>query len=92
MRSPLACVLLAGIRAYRYLLSPWVGNQCRFVPSCSLYAQEAVCLHGAVRGGILAALRIGKCHPWHPGGFDPVPGAAESSAAGSDKHEGRVCR
>ena len=66
-------LLLATIRAYQYLLSPWVGNQCRFYPTCSHYAAEAIERHGALKGGWLAVKRISKCHPWHPGGFDAVP-------------------
>ena len=66
-------LLLALIRAYRYLLSPWWGGSCRFTPSCSSYAMEAIERHGAVRGGWLALRRIARCHPWCAGGFDPVP-------------------
>ena len=66
-------LLLALIRAYRYLLSPWWGSQCRFTPTCSEYAAEAIERHGALHGGWLALRRIGRCHPWHAGGFDPVP-------------------
>jgi putative membrane protein insertion efficiency factor len=58
---------------YRYLLSPLLGPRCRFMPSCSEYAMQALHTHGAVRGGWLSARRLCKCHPWHPGGFDPVP-------------------
>ena len=65
--------LLAAIRAYRYLLSPWWGGQCRFSPTCSEYAMEAVREHGSLRGSWLALRRVSKCHPWHQGGFDPVP-------------------
>ena len=65
--------LLAAIRAYRYFLSPWWGGQCRFSPSCSEYAMDAVREHGSVRGSWLALRRVSKCHPWHRGGFDPVP-------------------
>ena len=61
------------IRAYRYLLSPWWGNQCRFDPTCSEYAMHALEEHGALRGSWLALRRLTKCHPWHRGGFDPVP-------------------
>lgn len=68
-------LLLTMIRLYQWLLSPWVGNQCRFYPSCSHYATEAIALHGSVKGGALALRRICRCHPWHPGGFDPVPGS-----------------
>jgi putative membrane protein insertion efficiency factor len=66
-------LLLFLIRAYRLLLSPWLGNQCRFYPSCSVYAEEAIHGHGVWKGLRLTASRLGKCHPWHPGGHDPVP-------------------
>jgi putative membrane protein insertion efficiency factor len=66
-------LLLAVIRGYRFLLSPWWGNQCRFTPSCSEYAMQAIQEHGSMRGSWLALRRIGRCHPWHAGGFDPVP-------------------
>ncbi|MCV6615822.1 MAG: membrane protein insertion efficiency factor YidD [Cellvibrionaceae bacterium] len=66
-------LLLGLIRAYQYLASPWVGNQCRFYPSCSHYAYEAIQTHGSLKGSWLTIVRLGKCHPWHPGGIDPVP-------------------
>ncbi len=65
--------LLALIRAYRFVLSPWWGTQCRFMPTCSQYAADAVERHGALEGSWLAMRRIGRCHPWCDGGFDPVP-------------------
>ena len=68
-------LLLAVLRAYKRWLSPLLGPRCRFVPSCSEYAMQAIALHGAARGGWLAAKRVGRCHPLHPGGHDPVPGA-----------------
>lgn len=66
-------LLLAAIRGYRYLLSPWWGGQCRFTPTCSEYAMDAIHEHGSLRGTWLAVRRVSKCHPWHQGGFDPVP-------------------
>ena len=61
------------VRAYQVTLSPFLGGQCRYYPSCSAYAIEALQRHGALRGGWLAIRRIGRCHPFRPGGFDPVP-------------------
>ena len=65
--------LIALVRAYRLLLSPWVGSQCRFEPTCSAYALESLQAHGAVAGSYLAARRVLRCHPWCDGGLDPVP-------------------
>ena len=64
------------ILVYQATLGPWVGGGCRFYPSCSNYAREAIHLHGALRGGWLTLKRLGKCHPFHPGGFDPPPCAS----------------
>jgi uncharacterized protein len=69
----MAKVLLALVAAYRYLLSPMLGRSCRFFPSCSEYATEALERHGALRGTWLTVRRVARCHPWHPGGYDPVP-------------------
>jgi putative membrane protein insertion efficiency factor len=70
----LAQHLLVGlIRGYQILLSPFIGNQCRFTPTCSHYARGAVEKYGALRGSWMAVRRISRCHPWHPGGHDPVP-------------------
>jgi hypothetical protein len=64
------------IRLYQCTLGLWVGGGCRFYPSCSNYALEAIHLHGALRGGWLTLVRLSKCHPFHPGGFDPPPCAS----------------
>ncbi|MEE4660190.1 MAG: membrane protein insertion efficiency factor YidD [Halieaceae bacterium] len=74
-RTPgaLARILLLLIAAYRLLLSPWLGQQCRFLPTCSCYAEEAIHRHGALRGSLLTLKRLSRCHPWHAGGLDPVP-------------------
>lgn len=61
------------IRAYQLVVSPWLGNRCRFHPSCSEYSMEALRRHGLLRGLWLGVRRVGRCHPWHPGGYDPVP-------------------
>ncbi len=64
-----------GHRAYKLTLSPWIGRQCRFTPTCSDYAAEALIRHGPLRGGWLAARRVVRCHPWGGSGLDPVPPA-----------------
>ena len=66
-------LILFLIRGYRYLLSPLLGNHCRFYPSCSSYAITAVERVGPLQGGLLSARRLCRCHPWHEGGVDPVP-------------------
>ena len=66
-------LLIAPLRFYRYAISPMLGRNCRFYPTCSEYAIEAVERHGALRGGLLAAKRVGRCHPFNRGGYDPVP-------------------
>jgi len=65
--------LLLLVRAYQLIVSPWLGRSCRFYPSCSNYALTALERHGAGYGTWLAAKRVCRCHPWHPGGNDPVP-------------------
>ena len=66
-------LLVALLRAYQVLLSPLIGQNCRFYPTCSNYAIEALRVHGAGRGGLLAARRVCRCHPWNDGGVDLVP-------------------
>lgn len=66
-------ILIAFIAGYRYLISPLLGSHCRFHPSCSSYAQAAIARHGVLSGGWLALRRLLRCHPWAPGGYDPVP-------------------
>jgi uncharacterized protein len=83
-QSAAAWVLVLLITGYRRLISPLLLPSCRFYPSCSAYALEAVQVHGALRGSWLAARRLGRCHPFHAGGLDPVPpaGPARGRAAG----------
>ena len=66
-------LMLLLVRGYQLGISPFLGQNCRFYPSCSQYAMEAIGQHGALKGGLLSAKRLCKCHPWHPGGVDPVP-------------------
>jgi putative membrane protein insertion efficiency factor len=73
MKSVLTRPLVWLIRAYQLAISPMLGNRCRFFPSCSEYAMEALEKHGLLRGLWLGMRRVGRCHPWHPGGYDPVP-------------------
>lgn len=85
-------LLLLLLRIYKLCVSPFLGQNCRFYPSCSDYAAQAVSEHGALKGSALATKRLCKCHPWHPGGFDPVPGKPlESPSAGaSDCSHSRI--
>lgn len=66
-------LLVLLVRMYRLAISPLIGRNCRFHPSCSEYAIEALEKHGGCKGSLLAAKRISRCHPWNPGGYDPVP-------------------
>jgi putative membrane protein insertion efficiency factor len=70
----IARLLIALVRAYQVVFSPWLGKVCRFEPSCSRYAVACLEAHGAMRGSLLSVRRLCKCHPFHPGGFDPPPG------------------
>lgn len=70
-----AALLITLVRGYRLLLSPWLGSSCRFEPTCSRYALEALERHGAAQGSYLTLRRLARCHPWCAGGCDPVPAA-----------------
>jgi uncharacterized protein len=70
----LSAVSILLVRAYRLLVAPWLGPRCRFYPTCSAYMEEAIRTHGFFKGTRLGIVRLCKCHPWHPGGDDPVPG------------------
>ena len=82
---PAAFIVSLPVRAYRLLLSPWVGHGCRFQPTCSAYAMEALERHGAIRGTGLMVHRLCRCHPWGGHGYDPVPG----SDLDHDSNQGR---
>ena len=79
--GPVAWLLAGLVRAYQLVISPWLGPSCRFEPSCSAYALEAITGFGVVRGSGLALRRLSRCHPWHRGGHDPVPVRVEPSRA-----------
>ena len=79
-------VLIGLLRAYRLLISPLYGQVCRYHPSCSAYALEAVTVHGSLRGSWLSVRRLARCHPWAAGGYDPVPGT-EHLHLHDDEHD-----
>jgi len=76
-------VLVLLLKAYRLFVSPLYGQVCRYHPSCSAYALEAVEKHGALRGSWLAVRRLARCHPWTPGGYDPVPPSPTRAGMGA---------
>jgi len=76
--SPFARVFLGAVRGYQKLVSPLLGNNCRYYPTCSHYTYEAIEIHGATKGSWLGIKRIARCHPFHDGGIDPVPGSRDS--------------
>ncbi|MFC0253537.1 membrane protein insertion efficiency factor YidD [Massilia consociata] len=79
------------LRGYQLLLSPMLGQTCRFYPTCSNYAIEALRTHGAARGSLLAARRVCRCHPWNPGGVDPVPPAPDKGQDRQSPPAARGC-
>jgi uncharacterized protein len=79
--GPVAWVLALLVRGYQLIVSPWISPRCRFYPSCSSYALTALRRHGALRGSWLAVRRLGRCHPWNPGGVDHVPPKVPRSTA-----------
>ena len=80
--NPASSVALGLIKAYQYGIRPMLGQRCRFFPSCSEYTAEAIGSYGVIRGAAMGAKRLAKCHPWHAGGYDPVP---EKSAVQTTK-------
>lgn len=90
--SPLAHALRALVIGYRYSLSALIGRQCRFAPTCSAYAIEAIERHGAIAGGWLALRRIARCHPWGGSGYDPVPETLTAGEPGRDACCGGAAR
>ncbi|MEL6681889.1 MAG: membrane protein insertion efficiency factor YidD [Pseudomonadota bacterium] len=80
LRAVCIWVLILPIRGYRMFFSPWLGHSCRFQPTCSAYAIEALERHGPVRGLFLTLRRLGRCNPWGGSGFDPVPSIADKRA------------
>lgn len=74
-------LLVLLVRGYQLCISPFLGQNCRFYPSCSQYAIEAINRHGAMKGGWLSTKRLCKCHPWHPGGLDPVPESSTKTSS-----------
>ncbi len=74
------------IRGYQRIISPLLGPRCRFYPSCSQYAVDALRLHGAARGGVLVLRRLSRCHPLNPGGYDPVPGMPDQDRHCHEHH------
>ena len=74
-------ILIGAVRVYQLAISSWTPSSCRFTPSCSAYAIEAIEAHGALRGGWLTVRRLGRCHPWGGHGYDPVPGEHKGGEA-----------
>ncbi len=90
--NPVAQVGIGAVRVYQWTVRPFIGSHCRFWPSCSEYAVEALRVHGAVTGTAMAAKRILRCNPWHEGGVDPVPTKHVPSRHAIEKHMTRTDR
>ena len=80
-------LLILLVKGYRLIFSPYVGRSCRFAPTCSQYALDALNEYGALKGSWLALRRIGRCHPWHAGGYDPVPTKTDGAQNHGCTHE-----
>lgn len=85
IRKGVSAVFVVLIRIYQYAISPFFPAACRYTPTCSAYAVEAIQLHGPFKGGWLAIKRIGSCHPWGGSGYDPVPGSESTSLSAESK-------
>lgn len=86
MKSPFQSLILLLLRGYKLAISPFLGQNCRFYPSCSVYADIAIRRHGVVKGSVLAGKRLCKCHPWHSGGIDLVPEIETNVDQHCDQH------
>ncbi len=83
-------VLVLLIRVYQWTIRPFIGANCRFEPSCSHYAVDALRLHGPARGALLSAKRVLRCNPWHPGGYDPAPSCRCHAPGDAARHNSKA--
>lgn len=91
LHAPLQTLLLALIKLYRWVLSPYMGQQCRFYPTCSHYGEEAIRRYGGLRGGWLTIKRIGRCNPFCEGGYDPVPDLPTRNTTPNETADQALC-
>ncbi|MCP5136465.1 MAG: membrane protein insertion efficiency factor YidD [Gammaproteobacteria bacterium] len=87
MVNPIKLLFLGLVKVYRYGISPVLPPSCRYTPSCSEYMEEAIQKHGAIRGGWLGIKRVSRCHPWHEGGYDPVPECLDPDCGHDHDHK-----